>query len=223
MTQPHPSLLFSQEVLDARAAGKAIVALESTIISHGMPYPQNVEMAREVEQLIRDGGAVPATIAIIDGRICIGLSPEQLELLAHLARRHEGQPPRPALRAVAKETGRHHGGRHHDLRRTGRHSRVRHRRHRRRAPRRGNQLRYFGRPAGTGADLGGRRLRRREIDPRYRPDPGIPGNPWRAGDQRGPGRLSRLLYARKRLQGRFPPRQRRPSKRHSLPPNGSWA
>ena len=68
-------------LLDARAAGKAIVALESTIISHGMPYPQNVEMAREVEQLIRDGGAVPATIAIIDGRICIGLSPEQLELL----------------------------------------------------------------------------------------------------------------------------------------------
>lgn len=78
----HPLLSFSPEVAAARAAGKPIVALESTIISHGMPYPQNVAMAREVEQIIRDGGAVPATIAIIDGKICIGLAPEQLELLA---------------------------------------------------------------------------------------------------------------------------------------------
>jgi pseudouridine-5'-phosphate glycosidase len=74
-------LQFSQEVIAAREAGKPIVALESTIISHGMPYPQNVHTAREVEQVIRDTGAVPATIAIIDGRICIGLSSEQLELL----------------------------------------------------------------------------------------------------------------------------------------------
>ena len=74
-------LLYSPEVAAARAAGKAIVALESTIISHGMPYPQNVQMAREVEQIIRDAGAVPATIAIIDGKICIGLNEQQLELL----------------------------------------------------------------------------------------------------------------------------------------------
>jgi pseudouridine-5'-phosphate glycosidase len=74
-------LQFSPEVQNARAAGKPIVALESTIISHGMPYPQNVQTAREVEQVIRDAGAVPATIAIIDGRICIGLADEQLELL----------------------------------------------------------------------------------------------------------------------------------------------
>jgi pseudouridine-5'-phosphate glycosidase len=74
-------LLFSPEVAAARAAGKPVVALESTIISHGMPYPQNVAMAREVEQVIRDAGAVPATIAIIDGKICIGLSDAQLELL----------------------------------------------------------------------------------------------------------------------------------------------
>jgi pseudouridylate synthase len=77
----HPYLLYSPEVAAARAAGKPIVALESTIISHGMPYPQNVETAREVEQVIRDAGAVPATIAIINGRICIGLSEQQLELL----------------------------------------------------------------------------------------------------------------------------------------------
>ena len=78
----HQFLLYSPEVAAARTAGKAIVALESTIISHGMPYPQNVQMANEVEQIIRDAGAVPATIAIIGGKICIGLSAEQLELLA---------------------------------------------------------------------------------------------------------------------------------------------
>ena len=76
-------LVYSDEVLAARAAGKPIVALESTIISHGMPYPQNVQTAREVEQIIRDGGAVPATIAIIDGKICIGLSDAQLEQLGN--------------------------------------------------------------------------------------------------------------------------------------------
>ena len=79
---PHPLLSFSPEVLAARAAGTPVVALESTIISHGMPYPQNVEMAREVEQIIRDAGAVPATIAIMDGKICVGLDGARLELLA---------------------------------------------------------------------------------------------------------------------------------------------
>ncbi|MBY0555919.1 MAG: pseudouridine-5'-phosphate glycosidase, partial [Burkholderiaceae bacterium] len=78
----HQFLLYSPEVAAARAAGKAIVALESTIISHGMPYPQNVQMAREVEQIIRATGAVPATIAIMDGKICVGLNEQQLELLA---------------------------------------------------------------------------------------------------------------------------------------------
>ena len=79
----HQFLLFSPEVAAARAARKPIVALESTIISHGMPYPQNVTTAREVEQIIRDAGAVPATIAVIDGKICVGLSDEQLELLGN--------------------------------------------------------------------------------------------------------------------------------------------
>ena len=76
-------LVYSDEVLAARAAGQPIVALESTIISHGMPYPQNVQTAREVEQMIRDGGAVPATIAIMDGKIRIGLSDDELEQLGN--------------------------------------------------------------------------------------------------------------------------------------------
>lgn len=73
-------LSFSQEVQEAKEQGKPIIALESTIISHGMPYPQNVQTAREVEQIIRENGAVPATIAIIDGKIKIGLSEEELEM-----------------------------------------------------------------------------------------------------------------------------------------------
>ena len=67
------------EVAEALAAGKPVVALESTIISHGMPYPQNVKTALEVEQIIRDNGAVPATIAIIGGRLKAGLTPEEIE------------------------------------------------------------------------------------------------------------------------------------------------
>ncbi len=69
----------SPEVAEALAAGKPVVALESTIISHGMPYPQNVETALAVEKIIRENGAVPATIAIIGGRLKAGLSPEEIE------------------------------------------------------------------------------------------------------------------------------------------------
>ena len=67
------------EVAAAIAEGKPVVALESTIISHGMPYPQNVETALAVEKIIRDNGAVPATIAIIGGRLKAGLTPEEIE------------------------------------------------------------------------------------------------------------------------------------------------
>ena len=67
------------EVAEALAAGKPVVALESTIISHGMPYPQNVETALAVEQIIRDNGAVPATIAIIGGKLKAGLTAEEIE------------------------------------------------------------------------------------------------------------------------------------------------
>lgn len=69
------------EVKEALAAGKAVVALESTIISHGLPSPRNVVVAREIEQNVRDGGAVPATIAIIDGIVRVGLTSEELEIL----------------------------------------------------------------------------------------------------------------------------------------------
>ena len=67
------------EVAEAIRTGKSVVALESTIISHGMPYPQNVETALAVEKIVRENGAVPATIAIIGGRLKAGLSPEEIE------------------------------------------------------------------------------------------------------------------------------------------------
>ena len=69
------------EVAAAVAAGKPVVALESTIISHGMPYPQNVETALNVEKVVRENGAVPATIAILGGRLKAGLTPEEIEYL----------------------------------------------------------------------------------------------------------------------------------------------
>ena len=72
---------INPEVAAAVAAGRPVVALESTIISHGMPYPQNVETALNVEKVIRDNGAVPATIAILGGRLKAGLTPEEIEYL----------------------------------------------------------------------------------------------------------------------------------------------
>ena len=78
---------ISPEVQKALAEGKPVVALESTIISHGMPYPKNVETAMLVEKTIRDNGAVPATIAIIGGRLKAGLSREEIEYLGKSGRK----------------------------------------------------------------------------------------------------------------------------------------
>jgi pseudouridine-5'-phosphate glycosidase len=76
-------VLVHDEVHDALADGRAVVALESTIISHGLPRPDNARLAREFEQAVRDGGAVPATIAVIDGQARIGLDDAALERLAN--------------------------------------------------------------------------------------------------------------------------------------------
>ena len=78
MTLP---LTLLPEVAAALRAGQPVVALESTIITHGMPFPQNVETARAVEAAVRDGGAVPATIAVVGGRIHVGLTPQELDSL----------------------------------------------------------------------------------------------------------------------------------------------
>lgn len=74
-------LVVSDEVKKAIKEGKPVVALESTIISHGMPYPKNVETALNVEKIVRDNGAIPATIAIIKGKITVGISKDEIEYL----------------------------------------------------------------------------------------------------------------------------------------------
>ena len=80
---PQSSFLkISPEVADALSGGRPVVALESTIITHGMPFPQNLEMARKVEAIVRSGGAVPATIAIMDGVFRVGLGDADLQRLA---------------------------------------------------------------------------------------------------------------------------------------------
>ncbi len=86
MQQLNAYLDVSDEVREALDQGRPVVALESTIISHGMPYPQNVETALEVERIIRENGAVPATIAVIGGRLRAGLTPEEIDYLGKRGR-----------------------------------------------------------------------------------------------------------------------------------------
>ena len=78
----HKTLDIRPDILEAMIANRPIVALESTIISHGMPYPENMKMAQKVEAIIKENGAVPATIAIMDGKIKIGLTAAELKVLA---------------------------------------------------------------------------------------------------------------------------------------------
>ncbi|MBL7574877.1 pseudouridine-5'-phosphate glycosidase [Peptoniphilus asaccharolyticus DSM 20463] len=75
-------MVISEEVQEAMDSGKPIVALESTIISHGMPYPKNLETAKACEEIVRENGCVPATTAIINGKIRVGLTEEELEFMA---------------------------------------------------------------------------------------------------------------------------------------------
>jgi pseudouridylate synthase len=76
------TFVLSSEVLRARALDLPIVALESTVITHGLPYPDNLELAQEMEEVVRGQGSVPATIAVLDGKICIGLNSTQINRLA---------------------------------------------------------------------------------------------------------------------------------------------
>lgn len=85
------------EVQDALSTGNAVVALESTIISHGLPSPRNLVVAREIEQSVRDGGAVPATIAIIDGVVRVGLTEQELSIL--------GDPTSDVVKVSTRDLG----------------------------------------------------------------------------------------------------------------------
>jgi pseudouridine-5'-phosphate glycosidase len=97
-------LAVASEVADAVAAGRAVVALESTLISHGLPYPQNLEVAAASEAAVRDAGAVPATVAVRDGRLLVGLDDAALQALATAPAGSVRKAARPSL-AVALATG----------------------------------------------------------------------------------------------------------------------
>jgi pseudouridine-5'-phosphate glycosidase len=97
-------LVVAAELADALRAGRPVVALESTLISHGLPYPANVEVARASERAVRAAGAIPATIAIRDGQLLVGLSDADLETLANAPSATVRKAARPSL-AVALEAG----------------------------------------------------------------------------------------------------------------------
>lgn len=101
----HDLIDLSPEVRDALNDGRPVVALESTIITHGMPFPQNLEVARRVEQTVRDGGATPATIAVMAGRIRVGLDDETLQALSRTPQDQVMKLSRADL-AVCMATGR---------------------------------------------------------------------------------------------------------------------
>src|SRR3546814_20809365 len=97
-------LVIATEVAEAIATGRAVVALESTIITHGMPYPDNLAMARSVEAIVRDAGAVPATIALVGGQFHIDLSEALLEAFAADRTAAKASGPDLALLAVLGAT-----------------------------------------------------------------------------------------------------------------------
>ncbi|MCC6601237.1 MAG: pseudouridine-5'-phosphate glycosidase [Crocinitomicaceae bacterium] len=101
----HSKLSFSKEVQEALRSGMPVVALESTIIAHGMPYPQNLETAFSVEHAVRKNGAVPATIAVLEGRMQVGCSSEQLEELSVSGKVMKLSRWNLPLALVSKKTG----------------------------------------------------------------------------------------------------------------------
>src|SRR6187402_716019 len=100
----HPLLSCRPEVADALSAGAPVVALESTIISHGMPWPRNMEAALALEAAVRALGAVPATIAIVDGRLKAGLSHDEIERFARDAN-NAGKVSRRDIAIVVARAG----------------------------------------------------------------------------------------------------------------------
>jgi pseudouridine-5'-phosphate glycosidase len=97
-----PQLTISPEIEAALLDGHAVVALESTLITHGLPYPVSVETALAMEQAVRDEGAIPATIAVLEGRITVGLTPDEID---HLAQRPAGTVRKCSRRDLSIATG----------------------------------------------------------------------------------------------------------------------
>ena len=187
----HPLLDVLPEVAEALGRGQAVVALESTLITHGLPYPDNLAAAQRAEDAVRTAGAIPATIALRDGRIHVGLDARSLEAIALARRRPQGHASEPRRGAGSNRLGRDDGLGHDDRGPPRRHRRVRDRWHRRGPPRGRGLAGHQRRPRGAGSDAARRRLRRTEIDPRRRADARGPRDTRRArgrlAERRGRG------------------------------------
>ena len=200
-----------------------MVALESTLIAHGLPRPENLQIARGIEDAVREEGAVPATIAIVDGMVRIGLDDAAMEAIAageDVAKCSARDLPVVMAR---RATGRDDRRRHRDARRARGDRRVRHRRARRRAPRRARHLGRVGRPHDARPDADHGRLRGRQVDPRRGGDARAARDPQRhaAGLPHRP--LPRLLPGGLRLPGALAGGQRRRRSPTSSTRAPSWA
>ena len=165
--------------------GPPVVALESTLLCHGIPAPRNRELAAEIEDAVRAAGAVPATVAVIDGRIKAGLTRGGAGAAAGCARGRQVLDPRPAPDPRERRARRddHRGDRVRGG--AGRHPDHGDRRPWRRASGRGTNPRRLGRSRGAGAHAGDRGVQRHQVDPGSGAHPRAPGDAGRAG-----GRLS---------------------------------
>ena len=220
---------YTREVSDAIENGRPVVALESTIIAHGLPRPENLEIARAIEEIVREEGAVPATIAVVEGMVRIGLDRDALEEIAG-----SDDVVKCSARDLSRGDGaprdrRDHRGRHRHARRPRRDRRVRHRRHRRRAPRGARQLGRVGRPDHARADADHGRVRGREVDPRRRGHARAARDAQRHRARLRHGPLPGLLPRRLRLPGAVARRhagggrRRRPRTRPSSGSARSWS
>ena len=184
---------IAPEVQQALADGRPVVALESTIISHGMPYPKNVETALLVEQTLRDNGAVPATIAILGGRLKAGLSKEEITYLGKAGRK-VAKVSRRDLPVICARGADGATTVTTTMMIAHMHPGLCHRRHRRRAPRRRDDHGHLRRPRRAGADAGHGRVRGCEGHSRPRPDAGVSGDEGRARARLRHGRAARILH-----------------------------
>ena len=241
VTSPHPAALtypramispeliaIAPEVADALRDGTPVVALESTLISHGLPYPQNVEVATASEAAIRSTGAVPATVALNQGRLLVGLSGDELEALATAERGTVDKVSRRNLAAaiasgawgattVAATMIACHGA---GIRvfATGGIGGV----HRGALDGAEPELRHLGRPRRARPDPGRGRVRGSEGDPRRPAHARVPRDARRAGGVDRDRRGARLLRARVRPQGPAPACRTSPRPRPSSAPTRRW-
>ena len=182
------------EVRAALEARRPVVALETTLVSHGFPRGEGVAVAAEAERRVRAAWAVPATIGVVDGVIQVGLTEEQLERFGELARRPQGRPARPGRLRGPGRPRRHDGGRNAGrLPRSG-HRLPRHRRARRRAPRLGGAARHLRRPGRARPDGGAGRRLGREVPPRCPGDRRAPRDDRRASARLADRHAAALLH-----------------------------